>query len=74
MTEETENLVVQILKKLQADNQHFRQEFDDIKTRLASVENHLAANHLDFAQLSARIDTLSRGLERMELRLGLLES
>jgi hypothetical protein len=69
MTEETENSALQILEKLQADNQHFRQEFDYIKARLASVENHL-----DFAQLSARINTLSRRLERMEVRLGLLET
>ena len=74
MTEDTENLVLEILKKIQSDVAFVRQDVNDLKIRTASVENHLAAFHLDLVQISARVDTLGRRMERVETRLGLIEA
>ena len=71
MTQGTDNLVLEILKKLQADNAYFRQKFSDVEMRLAAIESHLAANHLDSAQLSARVDGLGERINRIERRLEL---
>lgn len=74
MTEETESLVLEILKKIQGDLAFVRQDVSDLKLRNASIENHLASLHLDMVQMGARIDTLSRRMERMETRMGLIDA
>jgi len=74
MTDETENLVLEILKKIQSDVVFIRQDVNDLKIRTASVENHLAALHLYLVQVGARVDTLGRRIERVETRLGLIEA
>ena len=74
MTGETENLVLEILKKIQSDLAYVRQDVGDLKLRNASIENHLASLHLDMVQLGARIDTLARRIERVETRLGLADA
>lgn len=74
MSEDTENLVLEILKKIQHDLSFVRQDVSDLKLRNASIENHLASLHLDMVQMGARIDTLSRRIERVETRLGLADA
>jgi len=74
MTEDTTNLVLEILKKIQSDVAFVRQDVNDLKNRMASVESHLAALHLDLVQISARVDTLGRRMERVETRLGLIDA
>ena len=74
MTEETETLVMEILKKIQHELSLVRQDVSDLKLRNASIENHLASLHLDMVQMGARIDTLSRRIERVETRLGMADA
>ena len=74
MTEQTENLMLEILKSIQTDCAYFRRKFDDVDLRLAALESHAAANHLDLVQLSARIDSLGKRLDRIERRLELQDA
>jgi predicted nucleic acid-binding Zn-ribbon protein len=71
MNDTTESLVVEILRKLQADMSIMREDIRDIKTRLSSIEARLAHPHADYATQSLRIDRLEDRLSRIEHRLDL---
>jgi septal ring factor EnvC (AmiA/AmiB activator) len=71
MAENVENIVLEVLKSIQTDCAYFRRKFDDIDLRLAALESHAAANHLDSVQLSARINSIDKRLDRIERRLEL---
>lgn len=74
MTADTENLVLEILKRLQAD-------MSDIKRELASIHVEIAAMGQQLAGLTAAVysgksemDGFRRRLERIERRLDLADA
>jgi tetrahydromethanopterin S-methyltransferase subunit G len=69
MNESTENLVLEILRRMQADMAILRDDMRDVKTRLSSIEGRLAHSSADHATQSLRIDRLEDRLERIEHRL-----
>ena len=76
MTNETENLVVEILRRLQGDmaelksgQQDMRHRLSLIETRLAGMERNLADQYAGYAGQSVRIDRLDERLGRLERRL-----
>lgn len=78
MTAETENLILEILKRIQADQSESRQELRDIKLRLASLENaqlgmarSMLDIHADMIGQTHRVDRLETRIERIENRLEL---
>jgi polyhydroxyalkanoate synthesis regulator phasin len=78
MTEESESLVLEILKKIQNDLATVKDELkanriwqSSVDSRFNAIVCHLASMHLDMAQVNARIDGLSRRIERLEARLEL---
>jgi len=76
MTNETENLVIEILRRLQGDlselksgQQDVRHRLSLIETRLAGMERNLADQYAGYAGQSVRIDRLEERLGRLERRL-----
>jgi hypothetical protein len=69
MHDSTENLVLEILRRIQADVAILREDMRDVKTRLSSIEARLAHSGADYATQSLRIDRLEDRLERIEHRL-----
>jgi hypothetical protein len=80
MTNETENLVVEILRRLQGDmaelksgQQEMRHRLSLIETRLAGMEPNLSDQYAGYAGQSVRIDRLEERLGRIERRLELTD-
>jgi hypothetical protein len=77
MTQETENLVLEILRKMRADDATFRQEVNDafnrVELRLSVLEenvaNMLALSASDRSEMAA----MKRRIERIERRLELVD-
>lgn len=81
MTSETENLVLELLRSIRGDIGQLRNEVRDVKERLGSVELSVIAMRRDLtrvdesiAHVHARIDRLGDRVERIEIRLGLVDS
>lgn len=71
MTDETENLVLDILRKIQADIGNLRFDIVDIKHRVTMLERNTADIASSFAGQSARLDRVEERLDRIERRLDL---
>ncbi len=71
MTEETESLVLEILRKIQADIAALRFDMVDLKHRVTMIERNTADIASSFAGQSARIDRLDERLDRIERQLEL---
>ena len=73
MTAETESLILEILKRMQADMAGIKQELSDLKMRVNILEGHiqglLAAQHLT----NDRLDRMDQRIARIETRLDLVE-
>jgi cob(I)alamin adenosyltransferase len=78
MTEQTENLVLEILRKLQEDvadmRREMREEFRDVKLRLSLLEHHFATHTAEYAHQNERIDRMEQRIERIERRLELRDT
>lgn len=75
MTEDTENLVLEILRKIQGDLSAMRREHGErlsrIELRLATVEQTLGSLFALSGSDRETIATLTRRVERIERRLDL---
>lgn len=71
MTEQTENLLLEILRRLQADMSAVRADVSDIKVRQTLMEQSIAGLYGLYATLSGRNDRIERRLERIDRRLEL---
>lgn len=74
MTEETENLVLELLRKTRASQERTEQDIGDLKTRMSSVENLLGQQQIQFAALNSRMDRFDERLARIERRLDLVSA
>jgi predicted nucleic acid-binding Zn-ribbon protein len=73
MTEETENLVLELLRKTRASQERMEQDVADLKVRMSTVENMLGQQQIQLAALNGRMDRLDERLGRIERRLDLVE-
>jgi polyhydroxyalkanoate synthesis regulator phasin len=73
MTEETENLVLELLRKVRASQERMEQDVADLKVRMSTVENMLGQQQIQLAALNGRLDRLDERLGRIERRLDLVE-
>jgi chromosome segregation ATPase len=74
VTAETESLILEILKKIQADLAEMKQDIRDLTVRVGLVEGHVS--HLIAAQhhSNERLDRMSNRIERIEQRLNLVDA
>jgi predicted nucleic acid-binding Zn-ribbon protein len=71
MTDETQNLVIEILKKIQVDIAGLKFDMVDLKHRVSMIERNTADIASSYAGQSVRIDRLEERLDRIERRLDL---
>lgn len=74
MVVEPTDIVMEVLRKIQADLADLREGQREIKARLSSVERHMAVMQSDIAELRYSFDRLSDRVERVERRLGLVDA
>ena len=74
MTEETENLVLEMLRKIRASQERTEQDIADLKLRMSSVENLLGQHQIQFAAVNIRLDRLDERIGRIERRLELVDA
>ena len=73
MAEVDGTLIMEVLRKIQADGAATRVDLQDLKVRMTSLDQKVSLLHGDFANQSLRIDRIENRLERIEKRLGLLD-
>ena len=74
MTEQTESLILEILKRMQGDMADMKADVSDIKLRVTATEEHLATMMMSIAGLNSRLDKLDGRVLRIERRLELTEA
>lgn len=79
MTEQNENLILEILKKIQNEQFHSRLVLNSLVNRVGNVEMELANMHGDLANIhgilaghSVRMDRFDNRFERIERRLDIV--
>ena len=73
MSEVTNDLIYELLKRVHAKVSEHDQRFQDLGLRLSAIESHLAGFQLAEIRQNSEIDTLRR-LDPIEARLDLVES
>ncbi len=80
MSEKTDNLVLEHLKSIRADQSSHDRKFDEILSRLAHLETMVARQGRDLAELVSMrvedrhsVDGLRQRIERIERRLELVD-
>ncbi|MHB8850102.1 MAG: hypothetical protein ACYC45_03205 [Acidithiobacillus ferriphilus] len=78
MTDNTENLMLEHLKRFQAGQDRIEKKLDEVVSRLGNLEMSVAGIRRDLAHLeendaimSVRMDRLNERVERIERRLEL---
>lgn len=71
MSDNVENLVLELLKAIRQDVQTLKADNRDIKMRLASIEGHMATFHMEVARHSTKFDEIDERIERLERRMEL---
>ncbi|MGH8220480.1 MAG: hypothetical protein ACREUT_18245 [Steroidobacteraceae bacterium] len=77
MTDNVENLMLEILRGIRADLTDLRTEtregFRETRSRLSAIEQKIGGHAVDVVDLNARYDSILRRIERIEKRLELSE-
>ncbi len=74
MTAETENLLLEILKRIQTDIADMKGDIADLKTRATAVDEHMGRLFITISGNNNRLDRVVERLERIERRLDLTEA
>jgi tetrahydromethanopterin S-methyltransferase subunit G len=69
----TSELLYEVLKSIQAQVGLLRDDMDNVKGRLTSIDTRLALVHTDMAHQSERLDRLEFRIDRVETRLTLTD-
>ncbi len=65
---------LELLKRVQADVTDIRREQLSLGVRMASVEQHLAANQMEIARLSGDVAHIKLDISRIKSRLDLVDA
>ena len=74
MTDEPENLVLRMLRSIDAKMDNMAHDISDIKQRVGHLESATALLGTSLSHVSNRIDRVEIRLDRMEKRMGLVEA
>jgi hypothetical protein len=72
MTADTDNLVLEHLRRIRGQLDRIEQDVGDMKPRMSAVSRHLGENQLAFATQRTRLDRFDWRLGRIERRLDLV--
>jgi hypothetical protein len=73
MVEATNDLLYEVLKVVQRDIGFVRNDVADLKLQMHSVRGHLTAIQQDVGNIYSRLGHLEDRVERVEVRLGLVD-
>ncbi len=73
MTQSESSMMLEILKRLQADMADLKADMGDIRLRMTANEEHLSTLVMSVAGINHRLDRVSDRVERIERRLDLLD-
>jgi hypothetical protein len=74
MTSETENMVLELLRRIRASQDRTELDIADLKLRMSAVEQHLGQQQIQFAALNSRMDRFDERMSRIERRLDLADA
>ena len=74
MSDSPDNLVLTLLRRLDAKLDRLIDDVQDLKHRMTSVERQLGDLRSDMAGMSARIDRLETRIDRIEQRLDIVSA
>jgi archaellum component FlaC len=75
MTENVTNeLIYNVLQKMQIDMSEMKFDIRDLKTRMTMVEEHMGSSIIAISGVNNRLDRLNDRVERIEQRLDLTEA
>ncbi len=70
----TNELIYQVLQRIQSDVSYLKREMGEAKLRLGSVEDHMGSLVVSSVGINHRLDGHDVRLERIETRLGLVDA
>ena len=73
MTEKVENLILEMLRRMERRVDDIHSDLGDIKLRVTATEEHLASMMMSVAGINARMDKIDGRIDRIERRLDLTE-
>ncbi len=73
MTEETENVVLEILKRIQIDMSDMRDDISELKMRATALDEHMGGLIIQVSGNNNRLDRMDERLKRVERRLELTD-
>jgi len=74
MADQPDNLVLEILRRLQADLADLKEGQRATNVHLAAIESHMAGFHLTVSAHADDLISLKRRIERIERRLDLIDT
>jgi predicted nucleic acid-binding Zn-ribbon protein len=74
MTAESESLMLEILKRIQADIADLKDDLAMLKIRATAVDEHLSGLFISVSGNNARLDRVDERLARIERRLDLTDA
>jgi predicted nucleic acid-binding Zn-ribbon protein len=74
MTEETDNLVLEMLRRIRASQERMELDMVDVKARLTGVEISVGQLTSQLASQSLRLDRIEERVARIERRLDLVDA
>lgn len=74
MSEQPNDLVLELLRVIRSDISEIRTDIRDVKARIGSIESYIATLHGDQARSAVKMDDLAARVERLEKRTGLVDA
>ena len=74
MTEENENMVLEMLRRIRASQERTELDLADVKSRVSALEQMLGQVLVLLGAMSQRMDRFDERLGRIERRLDLVEA
>ena len=74
MTEQTENMIIEMLRRIRASVERVEADVGDLKLRTSAIESHLGQMQIQNAGMNSRLDRLDERIGRIERRLDLAEA
>ena len=74
MAKEPDNLVLEMLRRLDQKVDRVVEDLQDLKLRVTGVEERLAGVEMSVAGVQRRIDRIEQRLDRIEKRLDLVDT
>lgn len=73
-TGDRDDLMLELLRRIRAEQEETRFEIQELKTRATSVDEHLSGLIISVSGINSRMDRFDERLKRIERRLDLTDA